>query len=205
MGESVAVSPAVLFESAAIGARRLAAHEVPALQAFFEANPEYFQSINGRPPLSDEAQTEFDELPPAHLGFGERWMLGLFDRRDGQLVGVAALLSDFVAAGVWHVALFLLASHLHGQGRAGELYAAMETWMRQGGARWLRLGVVAGNAKAERFWAKLGYLEVRRREGIDTGGRINTLRVLVKPLAEGVSLDAYLELMARDRLGSLLP
>lgn len=201
---ALTMPPATLFTSLTIYARSLAAHEVPALQAFFEANPEYFQSVNGRPPNPDEAQAEFDELPPARLAYSGRWVLGLFDRSDDQLVGIAGTLSDFVAAKVWHVSLFILASQWHGQGRAGDIYAEMEAWMRLGGAQWLRLGVVAGNAKAERFWAKLGYQEVRRREGIDTGGRINTLRVLVKPL-EGATVDEYLEIVARDRPGSVLP
>jgi hypothetical protein len=45
----------------------------------------------------------------------------------------------------------------------------------------------------------MGYVEVRRREAVDTGGRLNDLRVMVKPLAVGATLMDYLEKVARDR------
>ena len=57
--------------------------------------------------------------------------------------------------------------------------------MKAGGAKWLRLGVVAGNTRAERFWEKCGYREVRTREGVRMGERLNTLRVMMKPLGRG--------------------
>jgi GNAT superfamily N-acetyltransferase len=199
-----------LFRSARLAARELAAHEVPCLQALFDANPLYFQAVNGRPPTSDEAQQEFDEQPPPHLPFTRRWCLGLFGpqgQADGEgeaLQGVAVIVQDLCGPGVWHIALYLVATALHGSGTAGATYRAMEAWMRHGGARWLRLGVVAGNARAERFWQAQGFAEVRRREGIDTGGRVNDLRVLAKPLNGGTLAD-YLALVPRDRPGSALP
>lgn len=191
-----------LFAARGLHARELAPADVPAVQAFCEANPEYLLAINGRGPAPDEARREFDELPPAHLAYARRWRLGLFDAA-GTLLGLVFVLSDFCAAGVWHLGLYIVATRLQGSGAAGGLYGALEAWMRAAGARWLRLGVVAGNARAERFWQRQDYVEVRRREGVDTGGRINTLRVLVKPLAGG-STSEYLALVARDRPDSAL-
>jgi RimJ/RimL family protein N-acetyltransferase len=211
-----------LFRSARLAARELVPHEVPRLQALFDANPLYFEAVNGRPPKPDEAQQEFDELPPPHLPFTRRWFLGLFDSSDvgagviegggegegeggdADLQGVAVVVEDLCAPGVWHIALYLLATALHGSGAASDAYHAMEAWMRRGGARWLRLGVVAGNARAERFWRAQGFAEVRRREGIDTGGRVNDLRVLAKTLDGGTPAD-YLALVPRDRPDSTLP
>jgi GNAT superfamily N-acetyltransferase len=194
--------PDALFRTARLAARELAPHEVPLLQALFDANPAYFQAVNGRPPNPDEAQVEFDERPPPHLPFTRRWFLGLFE--GDALQGVAVVVQDLGVPGVWHVALFLLASALHGSGTAADTWHAMEAWMRKGGAQWLRLGVVAGNARAERFWQARGFAEVRRREGVDTGGRINDVRVLVKPL-DGGALADYLDRVPRDRPDSTLP
>lgn len=192
-----------LFSTDTLAARELRADEVPQLQAFFDANPAYFETVNGRRANPDEAQVEFDELPPPHLAFTRRWFAGLFDR-GGALVGVAIVVCDLGAPGVWHVALFLLATALHGRGVAQPAFAALEAWARADGARWLRLGVVVGNTRAERFWEKLGFVEARLRHGVDTGGRINDLRVMVKPL-EGAPLSAYFEGMPRDRPDSPLP
>lgn len=194
---------ASLFASADLRAVPMTVGDVPQLQALFEANPGYFQRINGRPPPADAAQVEFDESPPPHLGFGQRWMLGVH-QPDGELVGVINLLSDLCTAGAWHIALFWLVDRLHGRGRAEPLHAALEQHARQHGALWLRLSVIAGNARAERFWQRLGYVEVRRRLGVDTGGRLNDARVLIKPLA-GLGLDAYLQRVPRDRPESDLP
>ena len=62
---------------------------------------------------------------------------------------------------------------------------------------WMRLGVVAGNGRAERFWEKCGFVEVRRREELMMGAKINTVRVMVKPLAGG-ALPDYLAAVKRD-------
>ena len=199
-------APPLQFRAGRMAARELAACEVPLLQALFDANPLYFQAVNGRPPHADEAQQEFDERPPPHLPFTRRWLLGLFDADvdSKALQGVAVIVQDLCAPGVWHIALYLVATALHGSGAAAGTYRAMEAWVRRGGAHWLRLGVVAGNARAERFWQAQGFAEVRRRGGIDTGGRVNDLRVLAKPLAGGTLAD-YLVLVPRDQPDSVLP
>jgi GNAT superfamily N-acetyltransferase len=192
-----------MFESSTLYGRELVASEVPILQALFVANPEYFLAVNGRLPGSNEAQTEFEEMPPPHLAFTKRWFAGLFDRSH-ELAGVAIIVSDLGASEVWHIGLFLLATHLHGSGAASDIYVALEAWMLRSGAKWLRLGVVEGNLRAARFWSSHGFREVRIRLGVDTGGRINDVHVLIKPLG-GSGLAEYLERMPRDHPESQLP
>lgn len=200
-----ASSPA-LFTGGGLVARELLRREIPALQAFFDANPEYNLVVNGRPPPPDAAAVDFDERPPPHLSFTSHPVLGLFERpaEASSLAGVVIVATDLCLAGVWHLGLFIVATRLHGRGVAQGVYDAYEGWARAGGARWLRLSVAVGNLRAERFWQRQGYVELRRREGIDTGGRINTMRVMLKPLAaEGI--EAYLDAVPRDRPGSTLP
>lgn len=196
-------SPPLMFESPRYHGRELGADEVPRVQELFDANPEYFLAINGGPPRHDEAQIEFDSFPPDHLGFTKRWFAGLFDRQ-GEMIGVTMLVADLGAAQVWHIGLFLVATQLHGLGVADEIYAALEAWMHRSGARWLRLGVVDGNARAERFWSRRGFREVRTRADVDTGGRFNNIRVLVKPLEE-LTISEYLARVPRDKPESTLP
>ncbi|MEP6669299.1 MAG: GNAT family N-acetyltransferase [Chthoniobacter sp.] len=191
-----------IFESAGYYGRELIAAEVPRVQALFDAHPAYFLATNGRRAKPDEAQVEFADFPPAHLTFTQRWFAGLFNR-DDELIGVAVVVSDLCAAQVWHIALFLVATHLHGRGVGSEIFVALEAWMRASGAKWLRLGVVEGSARAERFWARHGFQQVRVRAGVETGGRLNHIRVLVKPLgASGVA--EYLALVPRDQPDSTL-
>lgn len=193
----------LLFEAVGVRGCVLSEDDIPALQRFFDDNPLYFSTVNGQPPRPDEARHEFDDLPPPGMPFRERWLIGLVDA-DGQLIGMASVLSDFLAEGVWHVGLYIVSNSLHGQGIAAPLYQAMEDWMVRGGARWLRLGAVVGNARAEHFWPKMGYQQLRLRHEVQTGLRSSTLKVFVKPLAEA-GIEEYLELVARDRPDSTLP
>ena len=111
---------------------------------------------------------------------------------------MANIVSDLLAPGVWHIGLFIIATSHHGSSDAQTIYRGLETWAISNGAQWLRLGVVQGNARAERFWKSLGYMQTRTRDGVAMGKLTNTISVMVKPLAGG-SLKQYLSLIERDR------
>jgi GNAT superfamily N-acetyltransferase len=192
-----------LFAVDNLTVRSLLREELPALQALFEAYPAYFQIVGGQPPQPDEAQVEFDELPPSHLSYSERWFAGVCDSQ-GALHGVLIIVSDLAARGVWHIALFLLDEATRGTGAAGRLHAALEEWARTQGARWMRLAVIQGNTVAERFWAKCGYVEVRTRPYVNASGQAVSARVMIKPLAADAVTD-YLARVPRDAPGSELP
>ena len=117
---------------------------------------------------------------------------------EGAVQAVADIVSDMLAPGVWHVGLFIVATARQGNGDAQVLYRSLEAWARQNGAHWMRLGVVAGNVRGQRFWDRMGFVEVRRREAVTMGRLTHTLRVMAKPVAGG-SFDDYLALVPRDR------
>jgi len=173
-----------------------AAHEA-ALQRFFDANPLYFIAVGGEPAAASEAHDEIHGTLPAGWPFTKKWLVGFVDAGD-ELVAMANVVSDLLAPGVWHIGLFIVATARHGSGEAQALYRSLETWAQSNGARWLRLGVVLGNARAERFWERHGFRETRIRDGIAMGRRSNTVRVMVKPLA-GEAIEHYLALVPRDR------
>jgi GNAT superfamily N-acetyltransferase len=197
--EAPATSAARLPASPLTGLRtvQLGADDEPLLQRFFEANPPYFLAVYGEPAGPDAARDEIRDLPPAGWSFTRRWLLGCA-AADGELAAVADVVSDLLVPGVWHIGLFIVATSRHGSGDAGVLYRGLESWAASNGARWLRLGVVQGNARAERFWEAQGFVETRTRLRVEMGRRTNTLRVMVKPLPGG-TLDAYLALVPRDQ------
>src|SRR5258708_28584775 len=98
---------------------------------------------------------------------------------------------------VWHIILLMVATALHGTGTAGLLYERVEKRAKGEGASWLRLDVVIGNLKAERFWEKTGYSEVQQLTS-QLGSMTHTVRVMVKPLG-GSDIDAYLRAVPCDR------
>ena len=190
----------LLFAAGPLRAVELGVADVPSLQRFFETNPAYFVTVTGQPPGPDEAQAEMDDAPPAGWTWTSRWTIGFVDDTDA-LVGMASVVSDLLAVGIWHIGLFVTATALHGTGTAYVLNDALESWARERGAHWLRLGVVRGNARAERFWERVGYAEVRERCGVPAGTRLGTIRVMVKPVRGGELAD-YLVRVPRDRPGA---
>jgi ribosomal protein S18 acetylase RimI-like enzyme len=192
-----------LFATAGAVAWKLTESDLPALQSFFEDNPGYFIAVNGMAPRVDEARQEFDDRPPPGMPFDEAFIVGFHDG-TGHLVAMASITSNLLARHVWHMGLFIVATSLHGSGVAASLYDGLEAWLKVQGALWIRLGAVVGNTRAERFWERQGYTEVRRRAGTQLGDITHTVRVLVKPLGSS-GLDDYRRLVPRDRPESLLP
>jgi GNAT superfamily N-acetyltransferase len=168
-----------------------------AIQAFFEANPGYFMVCNGEPPKPDEAHQELKGDMPDGWNYDTRWIWGYIDEQ-GSLVALINIISDLWSTGVWHIAFFIVDSARHGSADARLIHGDIERWAQQNGAQWMRLVVVQGNVKAERFWAKIGYQETRTLEGIPMGKRINTLRMMVRPLGDR-TLQEHLQRVPRDR------
>ena len=175
----------------------LTVQDAALLQRFFEANPAYFLAVQGEPAGPDQALTELTETPPSDVPWSAVWQVA-FVEASGQVAAFAGIVTDLFAPDVCHVGLFIVDTARHGTGDAQRLYAAIEQWARDHGAAWMRLGVVVGNTRAERFWSRCGFLPARMREGVVMGHRTNVVAVLVKPLL-AQSIDDYLRLVARDR------
>ena len=167
------------------------------LQRFFDANPAYFIAVGGEPAHSNEAHEEIHGALPAGWHYTRKWLIGYLDAK-GTMVAMANVVTDLLVVGVWHIGLFIVETARHGSGDARALHRGLENWARSHGAEWLRLGVVQGNTRAERFWESEGYVQTRIREGIEMGQRVNAVRVMVKPLAGG-TLGEYRTRVPRDR------
>ncbi|MBN2977206.1 GNAT family N-acetyltransferase [Pseudomonas lactucae] len=175
----------------------LNAGDAAELQRFFEQAPDYFIAVNGEPATPTEARDELQGALPTGWTCSRMYWLGYRDA-DDRLVAVVNIAADLLAQGVWHIGLLLVDSGRHGTGFAQRLHADLERWALENGAQWLRLTVVVGNTRAERFWPKLGYVQVRTRDGIAMGRQVNRVSIQVKALVEG-HVDDYLILVGRDR------
>ena len=167
------------------------------LQQFFEQAPDYFLAVNGEPATPSEAREELHGQLPAGWQCSRMYWLGYRDTQD-QLVAVVNIAADLLAAGVWHIGLLLVHMRWHGSGLAQRLHSDLEAWAAAKGAQWLRLTVVVGNTRAERFWPRLGYVQVRTREGIRMGRQVNRVSIQIKPLGNE-TIAGYLALVERDR------
>jgi len=175
----------------------LAESELPELQSFLEANPAYWRAVVGSATPAHAAREIFDDRPPPEWPSVATHQRIVRDEH-GEIVAVASYVEGLFTPRVWHLGLFIVATRLHGTGSALALYRSLESLMRSGGAQWVRLGVVVGNSRAERFWEKAGFVEVRCRYDVEIEGVAHDLRVMVKTLGHG-GIDEYLQLVARDR------
>ena len=194
------MTPATLPPSPVAGLRTVALTRGDAarLQRFFDDNPAYFLAVQGEPAGAGTARDELTGTPPPGMPYSQLWHVGYVDDATGRMAAFAGIVTDLVAEGVCHIGLFIVENARHGNGDAPRLYAGLEDWARAHGAAWMRLGVVVGNARGQRFWSRCGFLPVRLREGYAMGQRTNTVQVMVKPLAERTLVD-YLALVERDR------
>lgn len=190
---------AALFSTARFRARELTEADAPCLQSFFEANPDYFTVTGGAPPRPDEALQEMRDVPPVGFSYSRMMLVGWLDGRD-EMVAMATVVFDLFTEGVFHVGLFIVETRRWGEGIGRECFAALEAGARQAGCRWLRLGVVIGNTRAEDFWHRCGLVELRQRHGVEIGVLKQDLRTMAKPLADAAIAD-YLALVKRDNPG----
>jgi len=185
------------FETDEFIAHQIAREEIAELQAFIESNPVYWLITQGHRPPADDAAKSFDQLPPADMGYSEHLSLLVRHRSTRQILGQLDIAADLLAIGVYHLGFFMTATRTHGSGFAHRLHEAYECWALERGARWLRLGVVAANHRAEAFWRRVGYVEVKRRDGYVLGDLSHVLITMVKPMP-GETLDEYLAAVPRD-------
>jgi len=190
----IAVPPSPILELSTV--EIIEAH-VQKLQRFYEANPEYSIAVTGERPGPNDAREELYEDLPEGWSFTKKWLIGYLDD-GGNIVAVVDVVSDLLAPTVWHIGSFMVVTARHGNGTSQRIYGGLEEWAASNGAQWLRLGVVQGNARAEKFWEKLGFVQVRTRSGVVMGRLTNTIRVMVKPLGTD-ALEHYFSLVERDR------
>ena len=104
---ATAASPERFLAGDGFGAIEIVADAVPLLQRFFDANPDYFLAVNGEIAGVGEAHEEVHGSLPAGWPFTRKWVVGLVDS-NGELVAMLNVVSDLLAAGIWHVGLFMV-------------------------------------------------------------------------------------------------
>lgn len=186
-----------IVANSAIHADELYSTDAAELQSFFDRNTEYFLICHGEPARPDEAAKELELKLPDGLACNKQWFIAFREQGVG-LIAVEHVVKDLFSEGVWHIGLLLLDACRHGKGDAQLIYAATEQWAVTQGARWLRIGVVADNLKAKRFWESRGFSSVYERKSVVMGLKKNTIFTMIKALS-GATIPQYLELVDRDR------
>jgi GNAT superfamily N-acetyltransferase len=186
-----------LFDAGDNKALALTLDDAATLQQFFDENPEYFLIVSGQVASPNAARELLEGDIPTAISYTRQFAIGFIDQSE-RLIGMADVVSDLMAPDVWHIGLFMVATKLCGRRLGSSLYQALEAWIEHAGARWIRLGVVIGNAVAERFWSKQHFTQMSMRQGVLIDAKLNDLRVMVKPLGDN-QLNDYGAHNPRDR------
>lgn len=155
--------------------RALEERDVPALQALFDEDPEYFQ-LNGRTFPVEEMRTA---LPPGRTN-DDKFLFVL--ERDDRVEGMIDLVRGYPEPHIWHLGFIFLSKRVRGGGQGRRCLHALYDWTRAQGGTVMRLGVVEPNAKARQLYATEGFTFEAMREVDPAANRMRRTLVLRRPL-----------------------
>ena len=112
--------------------------DIPALQALFDEDPEYFE-LNGRPIPVEEICTAL----PAGRTREDKFLFVL--ERNGRHAGIIDLIRGYPEPHIWHLGFIFLSKAARGGGAGRRCLRALYDWVRTQGGTVIRLGVVEPN------------------------------------------------------------
>jgi GNAT superfamily N-acetyltransferase len=146
------------------------------LQAVFETDRSYFETIEAAPLRPDEAVHALVERPAiVPLERKYVWII------DG--VAVLDVIEGYPDATTWYLGLIFLAPAARGAGLGTELIEALCAHVLKCGGTALRLAVMLVNPDARRLYDRLGFQYVDRRVRTSWNGAISECDVLERVLA----------------------
>lgn len=167
------------------------------VQSFYDANPDYFVLLSGRPASPGAALIDLRAFPAQDFSDARKHFIGVLGA-SGQLLAVADIIENYPAPAVWHLGFFIVTTALHRTGFAQRWLYQLEVWTQSQGAQYLRLGVAQVNLRGRRFWEKTGFVPATVRRGVDLGGHVHDVQTMVKPL-DRADMATYYALAPRDR------
>ena len=162
----------------------LTPHDFPALQELWNNCADYVQSVYGRPPEPDEAQSVFEAGPEQGYGQQGKMFYGITPPSGDKLIGVLDVFRNYPHEGMWYIGLLLLSPQTRGSGIGRKVVEAFAEAARAHGASEIQLNVVEQNESAHRFWIECGFIEVRRWQQ-HLGARASTFIRMRRPLNSG--------------------
>ncbi len=150
----------VPFTLAHYATRFLTDADTPIIQALIERCADYVWLVAGQAPQpGDGAKLLIDR--PSTKSLADKIAMGFFASTD-RLIGVLDAVRDYPEVGIWYIGLLMIDPDFRGQGLGTAILRAFEAWSMECGARAIRLGVYPQNDKGQRFWQRIGFVEIER-------------------------------------------
>jgi ribosomal protein S18 acetylase RimI-like enzyme len=133
----------------------------PELQRLYERCTDYHFAHEGAPTRANAGEEELTSLPPGRTA-DDKFSFGIY-AADGELIGYAELFRNYPADAEWWIGLLMLDPDARGRGLGSEIVCNASAWAAENGARSIMLAVLESDERAQRFWIRQGFEEVRRR------------------------------------------
>ena len=135
--------------------RRLDKSDVADIYALCSKNTLYYRHC---PPFVTERgiYDDMEALPPGKE-VCDKLYLGFYDGAD--LVAVLDLILGFPNDKTAYIGFFMTETSVQNAGVGSGIIDELCVWLKRAGFSSVRLGWVSGNAQAERFWLKNGFIE----------------------------------------------
>jgi GNAT superfamily N-acetyltransferase len=142
--------------------RQLNTADLAKLQELCEKCTDYFELAEGNPAGENAAHHILTGLPEGKQN-SDKFALGVFFNNTENLIGVIDIVQNFPISGEWILGLLLIDPIYRNRGTGQEVYRALSEWCRKNAAISMRIGVLKDNDHALRFWQRLGFVEVERK------------------------------------------
>jgi ribosomal protein S18 acetylase RimI-like enzyme len=154
-----------------LAVRRATAADAPALQAILEDDPATWELLEGTPIVANEGELMLTVVPPGGTVDHKHLFLA-----DGACV--IDLYAGYPEPQIWYLGLIFLARASRGRGLGTRVIESLATYIRAHGGTTLRLGVVARNTAARRFYDRLGFRHVFSKQRPTPSGGLTDIDVL---------------------------
>jgi ribosomal protein S18 acetylase RimI-like enzyme len=161
--------------------RRLSPADAAELQALYERCSDYHELEDGGPTRPTAGAETLAAGPPG-TDPADKFSLGVY-ADGGAMVAFLDVIRDYPEPGEWWIGLLMLDPAARSGGLGGRICEEAARWIAAEGGRALHLDVLEQNPRAERFWRRHGFEEVRRKPFTAATGKESTVIVMRRALA----------------------
>ena len=139
-------------------AKLLSKEDIPAVQKFFNDNPDFFIASTGQAPKENEAEILFNKIPEGKTTEDKFW-LAIFDNDNNNIVAFVDLIQNYKIENQWTIGLYIVSKNYRGQGIATKLLNDLENLLLSLRVNSLEISIKEQNVCELSFWKKMNFVE----------------------------------------------
>ncbi len=135
--------------------KRLSSKDIPVIQTIFEKCEDYLLLVDGCEVNQNTGKNEYFSLPPGKTE-NDKAVIGIFDENN-EVISYIDSIKDYPEKDSYWIGLFLVDPLQRSKGIGKKIISDFLIYIKNEGARYVKLGVVEENEKAYKFWKKIGF------------------------------------------------